>query len=76
MSEKPNPLQGNMETYLTVREVAKTLRVSVRTIYRWMEDGRLKAFRPMGDRSSTRIPLSELNRFIDENTGAHRKEEK
>ena len=76
MSEKPNPQKGSMETYLTVHEVAKTLHVSVRTIYRWLGDGRMKAFRPMGERSSTRISLSELNRFIEENTSTHQKEEK
>ena len=76
MSEKPSPLQGNMETYLPIGEVAQMLRVSSRTVYRWIEEGKLEAFRPMRSGGSTRIALSELNRFIDENTGTHQKEEK
>ncbi len=76
MSEKPNPPKGSTDTYLTVGEVAEMLRVSRRTIYRWMKNGKLNAFHPMGERSATRIPFSELNRFIEENTGAHNKEEK
>ncbi len=71
MSEKPNPLQGSMETYLTIGEVAQMLRVSSRTVYRWIEEGKLKAFRPMGNGGSTRIALSELNRFIEENTSTY-----
>lgn len=74
MSEQSNPLKGGTETYFTVDEVAEMLRVSSRTIYRWMENGKLKFFRAKG--GATRIPLSELNRFIEENTGTHQKEEK
>jgi len=76
MSEKPDPKKDNTNTYLTVAEVAKALRVSSRTVYRWMEIGKLKAFRPTGGGGSTRIQLSELNRFIEENTGTHQKEDK
>ena len=74
MSEKLDPQKDSTDVYLTVYEVAEMLRVSRRTIYRWMENGKIRFFQAMG--GATRVPLSELNRFIKENTGTHRKEKK
>jgi excisionase family DNA binding protein len=72
MSEKTNPLKGRTE-YVTVQEAADHLRVSIRTIYRWLEEGVLKAFQT--GRGSTRIAVPELEHFIAEHTGQLNKEE-
>jgi excisionase family DNA binding protein len=47
---------------LTVEEVAKILKVSKRTVYRWIETGDLKVAR-IG-RKTYRVFESDLNTFI------------
>ena len=54
MTEKTNPLEDRKETYVTMHEAADHLRVALRTVYRWVEQGRLKVFHV--GRGSTRIP--------------------
>lgn len=66
MQGKTNPIQDRKETYVTIREAGEYLRISPRTVYRWLKQGTLKCFR-VG--STTRIPLSDLDRLIAENTG-------
>ena len=57
-----------------MQEAADHLRVSQSTIYRWIKIGTLKAFQT--GYGATRIAVTELQRFIDANTGlAGRKEE-
>lgn len=58
--------------YLTVDEVSEYLRVSPRTIHRWLKQGRIKALR-VGNTS--RIALEDLNAFIQSNTREGRDEE-
>lgn len=65
MPGKPNPMESRKEEFVTIKEAADHLRVSLRSVYRWLDQGKLKYFR-VG--SSTRILLSELDRFISENT--------
>lgn len=65
MPNKPNPIESRQEEYVTIKEAADHLRVSLRSIYRWLDEGKLKYFRAG---RSTRILLSELDRFISENT--------
>lgn len=65
MPNKPNPIESRKEEYVTLKEAADHLRVSLRSIYRWLDEGKLKYFRAG---RSTRILLSELDRFISENT--------
>ncbi|MFZ5857169.1 MAG: helix-turn-helix domain-containing protein [Chloroflexota bacterium] len=65
MPSKPNPIEDRKEEYVTIKEAADHLRVSLRSIYRWLNQGNLKYFRAG---RSTRILLSELDRFISENT--------
>lgn len=72
MLEMKDPLENRPETYVTLKEAAKYLRVSYRTVYRWLSQGRLKFFRAGAE--STRIPLSELDKFIAENTNETKKE--
>ena len=47
---------------LTIQEVAKLLKVSNRTVYRWIESGDLKVAR-IG-RKTYRVFESDLRRFI------------
>jgi excisionase family DNA binding protein len=60
---------GTMTTrrnaYLTIPEAAELLRVSQRTLYRWMREGRLKCFR-IGN--ITRIAVRDMENFICNHT--------
>lgn len=47
---------------LTIEEVARVLKVSKRTVYRWVDSGDLKVAR-IG-RKTYRVFESDLNRFI------------
>jgi len=47
---------------LTIEDVAKVLKVSKRTVYRWVESGDLKVAR-IG-RKTYRVFESDLNKFI------------
>lgn len=48
---------------LTVEEVAKILKVSKRTVYRWVESGDLKVAR-IG-RKTYRVFESDVKKFVD-----------
>ena len=50
------------DNLLTIQEVAKVLKVSKRTVYRWIEEGDLKVAR-IG-RKTYRVFESDLNKFI------------
>jgi excisionase family DNA binding protein len=50
-----------LDNYYTPQEVADKLKVNIRTIYRWIREGKLKAVK-IGD--LWRISESELERFI------------
>lgn len=54
------------EVYYTIEEVSKLLRVSIRTVYRWIKHGHLKAIQIM-DGGGYRIPKSEIERFYESN---------
>ena len=49
---------------LTVHNVAEQLKVSEYTVRSWLNTGRLKGFRPGGDKAGWRIEQSEVARFI------------
>jgi len=49
---------------LTVNEVAEWAKVSTKTVYRWIEGGRLEAIR-LG-KHTYRIPLPALERYLRE----------
>mgnify|MGYP000853422453 CR=1 FL=1 len=53
-----------MEQYYTLQEVAEKLKLNVRTLYKWIREGKLNAVK-LGD--VWRIPESELNRLLGEN---------
>lgn len=54
-----------MEEYFSPQEVAQKLKLNVRTVYKWIREGRLKAVK-VGD--LWRIAESEIKRLLEENT--------
>ncbi|MDR7415287.1 MAG: helix-turn-helix domain-containing protein [Armatimonadota bacterium] len=50
---------------LTVREVARRLRVTEESVRRWLRGGLLRGV-PLRGRAGWRIPEAELLRFIEE----------
>lgn len=50
-----------MENYYTPKEVADKLKLNVRTLYKWIREGKLNAVK-LGD--VWRIPESEINRLL------------
>jgi excisionase family DNA binding protein len=57
------------EKFLTLREAAKYLRVSERSLYRYISDGRLKATKV----GYWRISESDLQTFINAGSNVKRK---
>lgn len=55
------------ERYYTIEEVSEMLRVSIRTVYRWIKDGALRAVQVRRS-GGYRIPKDALDEFIDSNT--------
>ena len=51
---------------LTVREVAERIRSSPETVRRWLRQGKLRGFRPGGTKLGYRVPESELQRFLED----------
>ena len=49
--------------YLTIKEVAARLRVSERSVRRWLLGGELKGFR-FGDRAGWRVREEDLEAFV------------
>lgn len=60
---------GNMDKLLTLKETAKILRVSERTIMRYLKSGKLKASKV----GQWRIKESQLNEFLDKYSNSKRK---
>jgi len=54
-----------MEKLLTVYEVAQLFRISERTIYTWIDEGVIRCVKTK-DKAVIRIPLSEVERIIQE----------
>ena len=61
-----------MEKLLTLKETAKVLRVSERTIMRYLKSGKLKASRV----GQWRIKQSDLNKFLEKYSNVKRKSKK
>jgi len=61
-----------MEKLLTLKETAKVLRVSERTIMRYLKSGKLKASRV----GQWRIKQSDLNKFLEKYSNVKRKTKK
>ena len=54
-----------MEEYFSPQEVSQKLKLNIRTVYKWIKEGRLKAVK-LGD--LWRIPESEIKRLLEGNT--------
>jgi len=53
-----------MDNYYTPQQVAEKLQINIRTVYKWIREGKLKAIK-VGD--LWRISESEIKRFIEGN---------
>ncbi|MGE5528769.1 MAG: helix-turn-helix domain-containing protein [Patescibacteria group bacterium] len=54
--------------FLTPEEAAAKLKVTRRTVYKWLTSGRIKGVK-LGDSSLWRIPESEMLRLLGESQG-------
>ena len=54
-------MKAKKDNYYTIQEVADTLKVAYLTVYRWIQDSRIQAYK-MG--KQYRFSESELSRFI------------
>jgi len=61
-----------MDKLLTIKEVAKILRVSARSVNRYIESGKLKASKI----GQWRIKQSDLNKFLEKYSNVKRKSKK
>lgn len=54
-----------IEPTFTINEVAAALKLSTRTVTRWIDSGKIRAINlsPDGDKATWRIPASELRRL-------------
>ena len=60
---------NNMDKLLTLKETAKILRVSERTIMRYLKSGKLKASKV----GQWRIKESDLEKFLKQNSNVKKK---
>ena len=60
------------EKLLKLKEVAKLLRVSERSVFRYIDSGRLKATKV----GYWRISERDLKKFLDDNTNLRKRKEK
>ena len=52
--------------FYTINEFANKLRISTRTVYRMIDNGRINAFRlGLAENSSFRVPASEIQRLAE-----------
>lgn len=57
----------DVEPQLSPEEVAQRLGVSLSSVWRWIEKGKIAPVRKLGHRI-TRIPASAVNRFLEGQT--------
>jgi len=70
--EANNFMNSNIDKLFTIEEVAKILRVSGRSVTRYIESGKLKASKI----GVWRIKQSDLNTFLEETSNVKRKNKK
>ncbi len=59
-----------MERDLTVKEVAERLGTHQETVRRWLQSGRLRGYRPGGDKLGWRVRRDDLEAYIAQRTNA------
>lgn len=52
-------------SFVTTRDVAEALGVSVETVIGWIRDGKLDARQPAGPSGHYRIPAGEIDRLLN-----------
>ena len=57
------------ERWLTTREIAQRLKLTEYTVREWLRTGRLKGYRPGGDRAGWRVRETDLNEFMEGTAG-------
>ena len=66
MSLDQSPLlPADLDSFLSVREVAHLLHLSPRTVRRWVRSGRLEAVRTSMVKGRIVIPRASLKRFLE-----------
>lgn len=68
---KMNKEELNAKKFYTIEEVANLLRVSYLTVFRWIQVGKLSAYK-VGKRY--RIEVKDLNNFLEESRKYGKKE--
>ena len=63
------------ERWLTTREIAQQLQLTEYTVREWLRTGRLKGYRPGGDRAGWRVRRTDLEEFLEKTAGPEKKEE-
>jgi excisionase family DNA binding protein len=53
------------EDLMTVAEVATRVRITEYTVRHWLQTGRLKGYRPGGNRAGWRIRKSDFDQFLE-----------
>jgi excisionase family DNA binding protein len=59
-----------LDSMLTISEVARLLNVHINTVRRWSQQGILKAYR-IGSRGDRRFRRADIDSFIASEPGAH-----
>jgi excisionase family DNA binding protein len=54
------------EPILTVAEVAARLKISQETVRIWLRQGKMRGYRPGGDKIGWRVPQSEIRRLLQQ----------
>ena len=54
------------ETYYTLDEIAEKLKVSRRTVNRWVAAGTIRAYRLSAQAGNVRVADSDLRKFLEE----------
>ena len=60
--EIPSIITMKNDQYFTIEEVAKTLKVAYLTVYRWIQSGKLTAYKAG---KQYRIEKTDLGKFIE-----------
>lgn len=62
----PRPLvPADLDSFLSIAQIAHLLRLSPRTVRRWIESGRLQAVRTSARRGRFRVPRGALTDFLE-----------